>query len=121
MGDAGHAGEAADGFVDLSGIGNFDDQAVGGLGDAGDGDGVEGAANGFAELVEEEAAVAALEPELVVVDDDVGGRHGVVSVIRAMRVVYRRWRATELTVKSICDETGAACCVTTRSTADRID
>src|SRR5690348_12695829 len=75
MRNAGDAREALQGFVDARGVGDFDDEAVGGLGDTSDGDAVEGAAQSIAQLVQEEGAIAALEPKLMVMNDDVRGRH----------------------------------------------
>src|SRR5258708_40069112 len=59
----------------MRGIGNFYDQPVGRLGDAADLDAVQRAAQSFAQFVQEETAIAALEPQLVVVNDNVRGCH----------------------------------------------
>ena len=56
-------------------IRNFDDQAVGGLGDAADSDPVQRAAQAFAQHVQEKAAIASLEPQLMVVNDNVRRSH----------------------------------------------
>src|SRR5712664_4349440 len=92
MRNAADAGQALEGFIDARGIGNFDDQPVGGLGDAADFGAVQRAAQTFAQFVQEETAVAALEPELVVVNDDVRGGHDSHGHSRWMRVVYSRLR-----------------------------
>src|ERR1700731_2964538 len=59
----------------MRGIGNFDDQPVGRLGDAANLDAVQRAAQSFAQFVQEETAIAALEPQLMVVNDNVRGGH----------------------------------------------
>src|SRR5260370_39072036 len=59
----------------MGGVGNFYDQPVGRLGDAADFDAVERAAQRFAQFVQEETAIAALEPQLVVMNDNVRRRH----------------------------------------------
>src|ERR1700674_5230872 len=73
--NAADAGQALQTLFHLRGVGNFDDQAVGGPGDAADGDAVQRAAQRFSQFVEEETAIAALEPQLVVVNDNVRRRH----------------------------------------------
>jgi hypothetical protein len=70
VGNTGDAGEALQGFLGAGGVGNFDDEAIGGAGDAVDGDAVEGAAQGFAQLVQEKAAISPFEPQLMIVNDN---------------------------------------------------
>ncbi len=59
----------------MRGIGNFDDEAVRRLGDAADRDAVERTTQRFPQFVQEKTAISSLEPQLVVVNDNVRGRH----------------------------------------------
>ena len=75
VGDAEHALDAVDGGFDRSAWAQADEEAVTGLLDALDGDAAERLPQRREQLAQEEAAVAALQPEFVVVNDDNGGAH----------------------------------------------
>src|ERR1700747_3159502 len=69
------AGQAVQSCNDTSRVGSLDNQAVGRLRDALQLDSAQSAPQRFAQLVQEKTAIAALEPELVIVNDNVRGRH----------------------------------------------
>src|ERR1700740_3497102 len=59
----------------LLGVRELDHKAVARLRDALEREAFQSAANGFAQLVQEKFAISLLEPQFVVVDDDVRGHH----------------------------------------------
>ena len=71
MRNAGYPSEAPERLLELSAVTQFNHQPVGRPGYARNGDTFEGPAQPFPKLVQEEGSIAPLQPQFVVMNDDV--------------------------------------------------